>query len=98
MNGTFRISDILMQGEGNALTGRELCTLLQCNARELTAATERERREGSRICASNGSNPGYFLAATQAEMQRYCRSLEHRAGEIHKTRKACIETIPKLPI
>lgn len=93
----FLISDILMTGAERALTGRELCEILHCNARELTAAIERERRAGSPICASTGANPGYYLAATQDEMRQYCNSLLHRAGEIHKTRKACIKTIDHLP-
>ena len=91
------IQDILPQGANNAITGKEICNILNITARELTAAIERERRAGAPICANTGSNPGYYLAATQEEMQGYCNSLLHRAGEIHKTRKACIKTIPNLP-
>lgn len=92
------ITDLLSRGKANALPGREICSILNITARDLTAAIERERRAGSPICASTGSNPGYFLAANQEEMQQYCNSLLHRAGEIHKTRKACIEMLDKLPI
>ena len=92
------IFEMLSEGVENARTGKEICSLLKINARDLTAAIERERRAGKPICASTGSNPGYFLAANQDEMQRYCRSLLHRAGEIHKTRQACIATLDKLPL
>lgn len=91
------IYEILSEGAENARTGKEICKLLNITARDLTAAIERERRQGRPICASTGNPPGYFLAAHQGEMQRYCKSLLHRAGEIHKTRRACIKTIERLP-
>lgn len=91
------IQEILLPGAENALTGREICKLLHITARDLTQAVERERREGAPICASTGNRPGYYLAADRREMDRYCRSLFHRAGEIHKTRKACIKTMAQLP-
>ena len=91
------IFEILSEGAENARTGKEICRILNITARDLTAAIERERRAGKPICASTGSNPGYFLATNQEEMQRYCNSLMHRAGEIHKTRRACIKTMKELP-
>ena len=92
------IFEYLAEGAENARTGKEICKALNITARDLTAAIERERREGKPICASTDpKNPGYFLAANQEEMQRYCRSLYHRAGEIHKTRNACMKTIEDLP-
>lgn len=91
------VSEILLEGAENAKTGKEICKALNIAPRDLTAAIERERRQGQPICASTGNPPGYFLAANKEEMQRYCRSLMHRAGEIHKTRKACIKTLEDLP-
>ena len=91
------ISDFLSEGAANAQTGKELCTLLNVTARDLTAAVERERRAGKPICANTGPNPGYYLAATQEEMRRYCDSLQHREKEIRKTRNACRKTIEQLP-
>ena len=91
------IAEILFTGRENARTGKALCVLLNLTMRELTQGIERERRQGQPICASTGSNPGYFLAANKDEMQRYCSSLQRRAGEIHKTRRACIKTIEQLP-
>ncbi len=91
------IAEILTEGAANARTGKELCNLLNITVRDLTQAVERERREGHPICASTGSKPGYFLAANREEMQLYCNSLYKRAGEIHKTRRACLEAMKLLP-
>lgn len=94
----MQVSDYLQEGEQNAQSAKELCALLNMDKRALTAAIEKERREGSPICAScNGSNPGYFIASNKEEMQAYCQSLHHRAAEIHATRQACLNTIDKLP-
>lgn len=91
------ISEVLMQGAENAQTGKSICRLLHIKPRDLTSAIERERRAGKPICASCGEVPGYYLAADQDEMKQYCDSLFHRAGEIHKTRNACLKTIDQLP-
>lgn len=93
------IFEFLSEGAENARTGKDICKMLNITARDLTAAIERERRQGKPICASTDpKNPGYFLAANQAEMQRYCNSLYHRAGEIHATRRACLATMENLPL
>ena len=91
------VNEILLEGAGNAQTGKSLCGILGLTPRELTQAIEHERRQGFPICASTGSTPGYFLAANQDEMRWFCESLKHRAGEIHKTRKACLKTLATLP-
>lgn len=92
------IHELLAEGAENAKTGREICNLLEISLRELTAAVEQERRAGIPICASmSGKRAGYFLAANREEMQRYCRSLLHRAGELHKTHRACLQTMGGLP-
>lgn len=94
----MRISDYLHTGADNPQTAKELCDLLQLEKRELTAAIEKERRQGSPICArSGGNNSGYFLAGNKEEMQEYCKSLHHRAAEIFATRQACLNTIDDLP-
>ncbi len=92
------IYELLTTGAENAKTGKSLCRLLNLTPRDITLIVERERREGKPICAtSSGKNPGYYIAATQEEMQSYCRSLNHRAGEIHKTRRACLKAAENLP-
>lgn len=92
------VFELLAEGAANARTGKELCNLMGITARDLTAAIERERRAGKPICASTDpKRPGYYLAADKGEMQKYCSSLYHRAGEIHATRNACLQTIAQLP-
>ncbi len=92
------IHELLAEGADNARTGKELCRMLNLTPRDLTAAIERERRQGKPICASNGRNPGYYLAANQREMQQYCESLRHRLKEISETRRACLTSMDKLPL
>lgn len=91
------IFEYLGTGQENAKTAKYICQLLAITPRDLTAAIEKERREGHPICASTGATPGYYLAASKEEMERYCRSLWHRAGEIHKTRRACLKSMQGLP-
>lgn len=91
------IYEVLSEGAGNAQTARFLCDMLNIKKRDLTRAIEKERREGHPICAATGAHPGYFLAATQEEMLEYCGRLFHRAGEIFKTRRACLATLRTLP-
>ena len=92
------IHEYLCTGERNAITGRELGKILQLEPRQISIAVEQERRDGHPICATcSNTNPGYYLAENQAEMLRYCDSLHHRAGEIYKTRDACMKTLDSLP-
>ena len=92
------IADILGQGQETARTGRSICTLLQIkDIRDFTEQVARERKAGQPIAANSGRNPGYFLAANKKEMQQYCDSLQRRANEIEKTRKACLATMANLP-
>lgn len=92
------ISEYLSKGAENPRTAKELCDILHIDKRALTAAVERERRQGSPICAScDGQNPGYYLAGNKEEMRDYCERLHHRAEEIRKTRAACMKTIENLP-
>lgn len=92
------IHEILLEGQENAMSGRQICALLHLSARDVTKAVEVERRAGYPICAStDAKNPGYYLAQDKGEMERFCERLQHRAGEIHKTRRACLATLPDLP-
>lgn len=92
------IHEHLQRGVENAQSATELCALLGMERRELSAAVERERRAHIPICATTrGKRRGYYLAADKEEMRRYCSSLLHRAGEIHKTRRACMAAMDSLP-
>lgn len=86
------ISEHLEHGAAHAITAKELSKALGISRRLLSKAIEQERRQGIPICAStDASNPGYYLAANEAELDAYTRQLWKRAGEIHKTRRLMIE-------
>lgn len=90
--------EILLPGEQNAQSGKDICRILNINARTLTQAIEIERRAGKPICAScKGNAPGYYLAESREEMQDYCGRLSHRVREIQRTHRACVKTLAKLP-
>ena len=92
------IAEYLYTGRENARTGRELAKLLHCNIRDITAGIERERRQGQPIIASyDPEQPGYYLAETAEELQRYCNVLEHRAGEMQATSSILLLTAQELP-
>ena len=87
------IHEILPAGRENALTGRELATMFNCDIRVITQQIEKERREGHPICAASGENPGYFLPADDEELAAYCKRLKKRAVELFKTRQALIKVL-----
>ncbi len=93
------VKELLNSGKENAIRSRDLCAQLGgIEQRVLTAAVERERRDGAPICASYGPRPGFYLAESKGDMLEYCRVLEHREKEIAKTRRACqaaAETLPE---
>lgn len=93
----IKISDFLSKGAENAIKASDLCDILHIERRELAACISHERRHGAPICASCGELPGYYLAATKKEMLDFCESLHRRAGEIYKTRAACLKTAEQLP-
>ncbi len=92
------IAEYLQTGRENARTAKYLAAMLGCDVREISAAIERERRQGQPIIAScDFKQPGYYLAANAKELRQYCGRLHHRAGEIHKTRRALLEAAQNLP-
>lgn len=91
------IYEILQEGAENATTGREICNRLNLTIRELQAGIRQERRAGKAICAETSGRAGYYIPANKEEMQRYCNSLTHRAGEIFATRQACLDLLDTLP-
>ena len=90
------IHELLTAGKANARTGRELAIVLNCDIREITAQIERERRAGQPICASMAEPPGYYLAATADELERYCNAIHKRAGELYKTRRALTKVLKRI--
>ena len=81
----WRISDLLRLGADNATPCRDLARVLNWEPRAVTRAIEAERRAGTPI-AANGR--GYFIPATDFELDEYLRRLHHREAEVRKTREA----------
>lgn len=91
------IAPLLQTGKGTAITGRELAQLLGLTARDITAAVERERKDGSPICASTDADaPGYYLPADREELNSYICALAHRVLEMRKTLDALNESYKKI--
>lgn len=90
------ITELLMTGRSNAQSARELAGILNCDLREISKNVERERRAGQPICAACGENPGYFLAADEAELKNYCDRLYRRGGEIMKTRRQLLKVLKQI--
>ena len=92
------IADYLTTGRENAKTAKELAAMLLCSVRDISASIERERRQGQPIIATcDPKQPGYYLAKSAEELQQYCNTLHHRAGEIYKTRSALLATAQTMP-
>lgn len=81
-----KVSDLLNRGRENAVPLRHLKKLLEVDGRTARLMIERERREGTPICADNAT--GYYLPSTDEEKAACVRSMRHRAGEIMKTARA----------
>ena len=82
--GTF--FKILPSGKENAVPGWKLVEILGLkDLRDLTQLVERERRDGSPICASTGAEKGYYLADGPEELEDYLKSLNRRVKNINRT-------------
>lgn len=92
------VSRHLSHGLGNAISGESLVNMLRLkNLRELTQLVERERRDGSPICASTDKrHPGYFLATDADELALYIKALDRRLHNVGLTRKYCAKTLKKM--
>lgn len=86
------VYDFLNTGKSQAISSSRLCEALGLTKRQLTKAIEAERRAGFPICANcDSEQAGYYKPANNEELEEYCNKLKHRAIEIFKTRKACLE-------
>lgn len=90
------IHELLSAGRENAIPGRDLAMIMNCDIREITSQIERERRDGHPICAASGDNPGYYLAADAEELENYCERLKGRAVELFKTRQSLVNILAQI--
>lgn len=87
------IVGLIPHGAQNAITGAELCKLMNCGPREVTRAIQAARLHGAPICSSTGEVPGYYLTDDPGELGRYIKSLDHRTREMTATREALAVTM-----
>ena len=93
----MKIEDYIPTGRHNAIKGRELAELLNCDPRDICQAVKDAREQrGIPICASNSAPMGYYIAADADELQEYCGTLSHRYCELIKTRKALANVLREI--
>lgn len=81
----MRIADLLLEGEGSAVTRQHLEQITGLTGREVQRAIQTARLKGTPILSSSS---GFFLPATEAEKERFVRSMRHRAREISRAADA----------
>lgn len=80
------ISDLLHVGVENAVPLKHLEMITGLSNRIIRRMIEKERRNGTPICADNLN--GYYLPANEEEKNRFVRSQYSRAKEIITTANA----------
>lgn len=81
-----QIERLLSVGAANGVNLRHLVAMTRLSEREIRAEIQRERLAGIPILSDNLS--GYFLPGAQDEVDRFIRSMRHRAREILETANA----------
>ncbi len=74
------VSALLLEGEENAISMRDLTTITGLSDRELRALIQRERRAGVPILANQRT--GLYMPSSEAEKCRWVRGMLHRGAEI----------------
>ena len=82
----FRVADLLLVGEENALPMKHLRSVTGRSSRELRAMIQQERLEGAAICSNNQT--GYYIAADDQERERFVKSMRHRSAVIARVADA----------
>lgn len=89
--------DFLGVGKESAITASDIVAALNLgDTRVVSQMAEDARRAGIPLCASCGSNPGYYIAADVDEFAAYVCSLMRRLRELTKTLNACLNTLDKM--
>lgn len=83
---SFRIADLLLHGEENALPMKHLKELTGMDSRTIRLMIHQERLSGTPICANNKT--GYYLPGSDLERAECVKSMRHRSAEIARTADA----------
>lgn len=81
----FRIADLLLRGEENAVPLRHLRQLVNLPGREIRRQIQMEREQHVPIVSGKH---GYYIAADAREKDRFVRGMKRRAAEIVKVAEA----------
>lgn len=82
----MKIVDFLLEGRNNAIPLRDLVRIAGLDERTVRRQIHLERAAGAVIISDNRN--GYYLPASTFDIQRFARSMSHRAGEIMKIAQA----------
>lgn len=74
-----RLLDLIPCGAENAVTAKELATLMNCHTRIITASIHFLRCTGAVICADSN---GFYKPATREETEHFVRSMRSRCKHI----------------
>lgn len=80
------IAAILMRGQKNAITCKEISRITGLKARQITERVYYERRNGAPIVSD--SYHGFWIASDVDDVKRCAAALHLRAGHIHETARA----------
>lgn len=90
----LHISDILHVGSENGMTLRDLVQLTGEDERTIRRKIQAERKAGKIIISDNRS--GYFLPASERDVQRFIRSMSRRSREIADVSRAAEDALARL--
>lgn len=75
------VTDFLRKGRENAIPSKELAVMCgYSTTRELQSEIAIERANGAVILSTTNGSGGYFLPATEEEVQRFIATLTNRAA------------------
>lgn len=93
----FRVLDY---GQENAISEKEICTILGLTSSEFEKELQRERREpngpGNFICCVPGNDGGYFLPKNMDEFRHYYNWMHARAVQQLETIKEAGKRLEEL--
>lgn len=86
-----RLLDLIPSGEANAISTKELASLLNCHGREITLTVHFLRCKGVVICSCQ---KGFFRPENRAEIQHFVATMRSRCKHI-KAAAASAENLLK---
>lgn len=89
------VSEYLQTGAENAITVKELCSILHVNGRQLRRMVRSERLEGMPILSAVGEDyrHGYYLPSEAADYVRTIRRLRKQEKALSKARRALVRSL-----